>query len=165
MVGKVDDRGALEEPEEIRDLVERLRHLPPDEEVWSYCLVGLAQGLSETAACTRAGTTVKLAKRHRKEDALFEERWQEAIEAGTDRLEDRAFERAYNQSDYLMVALLKARRPHKYGDRVTVTERKEISWEPMTDAEWSEVYGGGDEVKALPAPKPDPKPTNGKAKR
>jgi hypothetical protein len=42
----------------------------------------------------------------------------DAIEEGTDRLEDEAKRRAMKQSDTLIIFLLKARRPDKYKDRV-----------------------------------------------
>jgi hypothetical protein len=40
--------------------------------------------------------------------------WDDAIEAGTDLLEDIARRRAVAQSDLLLIFLLRARRPHVY---------------------------------------------------
>lgn len=46
-----------------------------------------------------------------------------AIEAGTDRLEDIAVKRAEDQSDTLLIFLLKARRREKFGDRQQLEHR------------------------------------------
>jgi len=53
----------------------------------------------------------------RKEDPVFAGAWDDAIEAGTDKLEDEARRRALNGSDPLLMFMLKARRPAKYRER------------------------------------------------
>lgn len=74
----------------------------------------------------------------RKDDAEFAELWDEAIEAGLERLEGEAMQRALEgieetvyyhgeqidtvrrYSDRLLIFLLKTLRPEKYGDKATV---------------------------------------------
>jgi hypothetical protein len=80
----------------------------------------LAKGYSVTAACQaeRIGRTAYY--KWRKDDPDFAVRADEAIEAGTDLLEDVARKRATaatNGSDTLLMFLLKGRRPDKYRDR------------------------------------------------
>jgi hypothetical protein len=53
----------------------------------------------------------------RNRDTEFAAAWDAAIESGTDKLEDVARKRAVNQSDTLMIFLLKGRRPAKYRER------------------------------------------------
>lgn len=55
--------------------------------------------------------------RWRDEDPEFAAAVDEAIEEGTDVLEDIALRRAKKQSDTLVIFLLKARRRDKYGDK------------------------------------------------
>lgn len=99
-------------------------------------LDALRDGLSVTAACLDAGIARSSAYEWRAEDAGFRERWDDAVEEGTDRLEDEAQRRARDgvtepvfykghrvgevqrYSDTLMIFLLKARRPDKFKDRV-----------------------------------------------
>lgn len=99
-------------------------------------LDGLRDGLSVTASCIDAGISRRTAYEWRDADDEFRKRWDEAVEEGTDRLEDEAQRRARDgvtepvfykgdivghvqrHSDTLMIFLLKARRPDKYKDRV-----------------------------------------------
>jgi hypothetical protein len=60
-------------------------------------------------------------KRWREDDANFASDWDEAVEEGTDFIEDIATERAMKKSDPLMLAILKARRPDKF-DRANKLE-------------------------------------------
>lgn len=46
----------------------------------------------------------------------FAAEWDEAVDEGTDVLEDVAFRRAVDGSDRLLIFLLKARRPEKFRD-------------------------------------------------
>lgn len=78
----------------------------------------LAEGWSVTAASKAIGVTTKTAYEWRKKDAEFAKAWDDAIESGTDALEDEAQRRAMNTSDVLTIFLLKGRRPDKYRDRV-----------------------------------------------
>lgn len=99
-------------------------------------LDGLRDGLSVTASCIDSGFSRSAAYEWRDVDDEFRKRWDEAVEEGTDRLEDEAQRRARDgvtepiyykgdrvgevqrYSDTLMIFLLKARRPDKFKDRV-----------------------------------------------
>lgn len=77
-------------------------------------LEALEVGDSESSAARKAGGTVKQFRKWRSEDENFDKDVQEAIEVGTDFIEDAATDRALQKSDTLMLAILKARRPDKY---------------------------------------------------
>ena len=74
----------------------------------------LAAGNSVSFAAHAAGGTTKNFKAWRDSDPDFAADWEEAVEEGTDFIEDVATERAMKKSDPLMLAILKARRPDKY---------------------------------------------------
>ncbi len=74
----------------------------------------LAVGSSVSRAAMAAQGTPAQFKRWRAADPDFAKDWDEAIEEGTDILEDIATERAMVKSDPLMIMMLKARRPEKY---------------------------------------------------
>ena len=83
----------------------------------------LAEGMSITAACKAAVIARSVYYQWRDEDAEFAALADEALEAGTDRLEDIANFRAtrpIDGSDTLLIFLLKARRPEKYRDNSKV---------------------------------------------
>lgn len=97
----------------------------------------LIEGLSITAAASHAGVGRTTAYQWREADPVFAEAWDDAIEAGTDRLEDETHRRAFNgvtrpvavgkeiveiteYSDTLAIFLLKGRRPEKFRDNVKV---------------------------------------------
>lgn len=77
-------------------------------------LEALEVGDSESAAARYADGTVKQFRKWRAEDENFDKDVLEAIEIGTDFIEDVATKRALDKSDTLMVAILKARRPDKF---------------------------------------------------
>lgn len=81
-------------------------------------LEAIADGKSVTSACEIAGFARFVAYDWRKVDPEFAQAWDDAVEAGTDKLEDAAIQRAKNGSDVLTIFLLKARRPEKFKDRV-----------------------------------------------
>lgn len=81
----------------------------------------LAAGDSISKAARAAGGTTSIFKRWKAEDVNFAADWDEAIEEGTDFIEDVATERAMKKSDPLMLAILKARRPEKF-DRANKLE-------------------------------------------
>jgi hypothetical protein len=97
----------------------------------------LADGGSVTAAASAIGVTRQAVYQLRKTDAQFAVDWDDAIEAGTDILEDEAVKRAKNHSDTLLIFLLKARRPDKYKERseteLTIRETELIT--PKEDDE------------------------------
>ena len=81
-------------------------------------LRALSEGSTITAAAREAGITRMTAFNHRKADKEFAEAWEQAFEAGTDVLEEVANRRARQHSDMLLLALLKARRPDVYKERI-----------------------------------------------
>lgn len=74
----------------------------------------LALGQSVSAAARAAGGTPSNFRSWRRSDPDFDRDCEDAIEEGTDFLEDVATERALKKSDPLMMMMLKARRPEKY---------------------------------------------------
>lgn len=74
----------------------------------------LGVGDSVSAAARAAGGDPKNFRAWRKADPDFAQDWDDAIEEGTDFIEDVATERALTKSDPLMMMMLKARRPDKY---------------------------------------------------
>ncbi len=96
----------------------------------------LRKGFSVLVACERSGVKRATAYDLRRADAGFRAGWDEAVEEGTDRIEDEALRRAIAgserpiyqggkhvgservYSDRLIELLLKARRPKKYRERV-----------------------------------------------
>lgn len=67
-----------------------------------------------SSAARAAGGTVRQFKAWMAADEDFRLDYEDAIEAGTDLLEDAAYDRAVSKSDALAIFLLKARRPDKY---------------------------------------------------
>lgn len=67
-----------------------------------------------TRAARLLGTTRQNIYRWAQTDPVFAELFNEALEAGTDNLEERVYERAMDTSDRLAEFLLRARRPEKY---------------------------------------------------
>lgn len=72
-------------------------------------------------ACDKAGISRPTAYQWRKTYKTFADRWDDALEDACDTLEAVARSRAtrpVNPSDRLLVLLLKAHRPEKFGDKV-----------------------------------------------
>lgn len=74
----------------------------------------LKTGLSIGGAAKQAGIDRSTAYRWRNEDDAFARAWDDAIEAGTDAIEDALTRRALTLSDKGAMFLLQARRPGKY---------------------------------------------------
>jgi transposase-like protein len=99
-------------------------------------LADLTEGASISRAAQAAGVPRSTLYLWRRTDKVFAEAMAEALETGTDLLEDEALRRAKEYSDALLIFLLKARRPYKYVDKL-VTEghrrvegRLEVTWLP-----------------------------------
>ncbi len=104
----------------------------------------LAEGASITEAAKSAGVCRMTVYRLRESDPDFAEAWDDALEAGTDLIEDEALRRATKgtlkpvfhkgehvgdireYSDTLTIFLLKGRRPDKYRDNAKVEHSGEI---------------------------------------
>lgn len=116
------------------------RNLPFSEERKLLFLDTLRKTVNVTLAAQSVGISSGTAYRHKKEDILFSERWDEALQEGIDLLEHRAHERAFQgvdepvfhkgdivghvtkYSDGLTMFLLKAHRPDKYRERSQVDQ-------------------------------------------
>lgn len=112
-------------------------------------LGALEEGLSVTGACREAKISRQTAYHHRSLDEGFRAAWDDAIEAGTDTLEDEAHRRAYKgteepvyqqgelvgtvrkYSDTLTIFLLKGRRPVKYRDNAKLEVEGRLSLEQL----------------------------------
>lgn len=81
-------------------------------------LKALEHGCSIAEACRLAGVSRQAVYKARSRSERFREQWTEAEQTGVDMLEDRAFERAMNGSDTLLMFLLRAKRPAVYRDNV-----------------------------------------------
>lgn len=77
----------------------------------------LAEGKSVAAACRFAGIVRQTYYNWREADPGFARLADDAIEDGTDGIEDNALNQAKHGAQTLMVLILKARRPEKYRDR------------------------------------------------
>lgn len=80
-------------------------------------------GCAIGTSCAQAGISRATYYRWREADPAFAAEADDAIEYGTDVLEDVVFQRAVMTSDTLAIFLLKSRRPEKYRE----TTRHEIS--------------------------------------
>lgn len=82
-------------------------------------LAKLRQGYSVSAACKAEKISRNAYYEWRKADPEFKQATDDAIDEGTDFLEDKARDRATSgESDTLLIFLLKGRRPEKYRERV-----------------------------------------------
>lgn len=102
------------------------------EEARARAIEALKNGLSMVAAADAAGVSRVAIWKWRRDDEEFAKQVEDAIEAGTDRLEDEAYRRArgwnepvfnkdgdpigekFNASDRLMEFMLSGRRPEKF---------------------------------------------------
>lgn len=141
-------------------------------------ILWLSRGYSVTRSCKEAGISKVLYYRYREQDPEFAKAADDAIEAGTDLIEDELRRRAVDgfeqpvfykgeevgrvrlYSDQLLIELMRARRPHKYrptwngpnSNGPNSNEPQEVREikRLIIDAEYSEV-------KDAPA-KPEPVP-------
>lgn len=127
-------------------------------------LDSLTCGDSESLAASRAGATVREMRAWRKEDENFAKDWEEALETGTDFIEDIATERAIKKSDPLMAMILKARRPDKYdragkmdiGVTVNVEGAKQKLLNKVARIKAQRALADGSAVEGVPVPEDEP---------
>ena len=81
-------------------------------------LQSLAERPIVGSAARAAGVTTAAVYKMRQRSKIFAAAWDEALTAGVDTLEDRAYDRAMDKSDKLMELLLKGMRPETYRERV-----------------------------------------------
>jgi hypothetical protein len=94
----------------------KLSRLSPEKRRVAF-LAELARGQSVAAAAAAIGLTRQAMYKARGTDAVFAAAWDDAVEIGTDVLEDVAVKRAKDGSDTLLIFMLKARRPEKFKER------------------------------------------------
>lgn len=121
----------------------------------------LAVGSSISFAAAAAGGTPQNFRRWRETDPDFAADWDDAIEQGTDYIEDIATERAMKKSDPLMAMILKARRPEKYdrGGKLELSgqinvegaKAKLLNRIARLQAAGQVLGGPGEEGQAIPA--------------
>ena len=105
----------------------------------------LSQCANVTEACRRCDIAPGLVYIWRKRDKAFAARWEEAVERGTDALEDEAVRRAFEGhlepvfhkgvqcgvvrkfSDSLLMFLLRARRPGRFRERAGQSKDEDLS--------------------------------------
>ena len=94
----------------------------------------LSETFSVTAAAAGSGTDRSYAYHCRRNDPDFAEKWDAALNAAIDRLEQAAYDRAIQTSDTLAIFLLKTRRPDLYRDRQDVTTTTmAVNYADLTD--------------------------------
>jgi len=101
--------------------------------------------LKEGASVTEAAETAHIGRRtaydYRAIDEDFASRWDDAIEARTDRLEVEGERRAMQGSDTLLMFLLRGRRRSVYGEKVEVNAQVQA----VTSAELAAARAAADE--------------------
>jgi transposase-like protein len=97
------------------------------EEKRTLVLRALVAGYSLTKAAEAAGIARSALHRWKDEDPEFQEEILDAIEAGTDRLEDEALRRALDSSDTMLIFTLKARRREKWGDKQQIDHKGDLN--------------------------------------
>ncbi len=99
----------------------------------------LAEGGSVTLAARAIGVARKNVYAWRNKDEQFNADWDDAVEQGTDLLEDVAVRRAMDHSDTLLIFLLKGRRKERYAERQEHTGK---DGGPITLRQWLDEHSG-----------------------
>lgn len=86
-------------------------------------LLALRDTANVRASCGAAGVSRAEAYRQRQKLTRFRNAWDEAVDDAVDTLEEVAWKRAKDESDYLLWKLLASLRRDKYGDQITVNVR------------------------------------------
>jgi hypothetical protein len=84
-------------------------------------------GGNVTRASALVGTSRQNVMRWLSSDPAFAELYNDALEAGTENLEERCYVRAMDTSDRLAEFLLKARRPEKYRENINLNTEVNLS--------------------------------------
>jgi hypothetical protein len=74
--------------------------------------------LEQTGSVTQAAEAAKIGRcmvyAHKRDDPVFSQAWDQALEAGADQLVDECRRRAFNGSDVLLMFLLKGLQPQRW---------------------------------------------------
>jgi transposase-like protein len=145
----------------MAQVVDRTKRTPKIEQAF---LEVLSAGGSVYKAAITAGVSRTQVYEWRRNDEDFALRWDEALECGTDTMEDEAYRRAVNgtekpvfykgdecgyireYSDNLMMFKLKARRPEKYRERSDLNVSGDIR---VIVRRFTEIEGEAEEVKVI----------------
>lgn len=76
----------------------------------------------------------------RETDKAFDLAWSEALEAGTENLEEIAYRRACTTSDTLAIFLLKARRPNVYRENIKVESEVTVDVDRLAESLAASLY-------------------------
>lgn len=110
----------------------------------------LSETFSVTAAAAGSGTDRSYAYHCRRNDPDFAEKWDAALNAAIDRLEQAAYDRAIQTSDTLAIFLLKTRRPDLYRDQQHVqTTQLNINYSDLTEDQLERLANGEDPAAVL----------------
>lgn len=145
----------------------RLRTARNREEI----LAALTQGWSVHGATRQAGIGYRSYYDWRNDDPIFRAEADAAMEAATDLLEDEARRRAMDQSDLLLIFLLRSRRPHIYNRRQVVAVGGDLdnplvvhqNGDPGEVVHFYMPSNGRDRPEEIAADEPPTIPTEGKA--
>jgi transposase len=127
----------------VSGVPDRTKRTPEMEQAF---LDALCDGYSVNRAAKAAGIGRRTAYEWRDADPEFKQRWLEAVEAGTDTLEDEARDRAMDTSDTLLIFTLKARRPEKYRENVNLNHSGTIT---VTATNFAVIDAKAEEVKLI----------------
>ena len=135
-----------------------------NEETWKPAfLAQLHLAPNVAAACLAANISRQSAYRHKGQDPVFSEAWDQAIEQALDNAEGELYRRAVEgvekpiyqgghevgaiqeYSDTLLIFMLKSRRRVTYGERVTV----DIDYSSLTDDQLRRLAAGEDPKRVL----------------
>lgn len=110
----------------------------------------LQEGYSVSGACNKADLARSTAYQWRDQDTEFRQAWDDAIDAGTDKLEDVMLDltKLRNHTGFLStMATLKARRPDKWREdqKIDVALNNNVVYQiadsPTTDTDFTQVTG------------------------
>jgi hypothetical protein len=102
----------------------------------------LGQSCNVTLACKGAGVDRTGAYAHKKSMPEFAAAWKDAIKQAIEILEAEAWQRARKQSDVLMIFLLKAHKPKKYGEKIKHRHKGKIDVTRLSDEELKQIVEG-----------------------
>lgn len=84
-------------------------------------LVHLREMPNVSRACRLVGVSRTEMYRCKREDVEFSDAWADALQEGVERLAEKAWHRAEESSDTLMIFLLRSHDPTTYGDKRDIT--------------------------------------------
>lgn len=138
-----------------------------NEELWKpVFLAQLNLAPNVAAACLAANISRQAAYRHKEQDPVFSEAWDQALEHAMDNAEGELYRRAVEGvtrpvyqgkehvgdiqefSDTLLIFMLKSRRRAIYGERLTI----DIDYSTLTDDQLRRLAAGEDQKRVLASP-------------